>query len=178
MQRKHAFRVIPGLFGNIRKSGNILGGDFYRTWTVKLMNYACTSAGKVSFTIQIQLKFLTPNIPRFANVISNTSRMTRKTSFPCIKYLVFQIYSLKFFPVLLASNLHCAHKTSSGLGKSDFSSIKQETRSKLFLCFGLVYDFLTKWIATYVLESKTWHFCIIFKKLDTRGKLTENCKSV
>ena len=36
MQRKHVFRVIPRVFGNFSKSGNIWGGDFYRTWTVKL----------------------------------------------------------------------------------------------------------------------------------------------
>ena len=35
MQRKHIFRAITELFGNISKSGNILGGDLYRTWTVK-----------------------------------------------------------------------------------------------------------------------------------------------
>ena len=60
MQRKDVFRVISGLFGNISKSGDIWGEDFYRPSTVK--------------------------IPRFANVIPNTSGMTRKASFPCIKY--------------------------------------------------------------------------------------------
>ena len=34
--QKHVFRVIPGLFGNISKSGNIWGRDFYRNWMVKL----------------------------------------------------------------------------------------------------------------------------------------------
>ena len=38
---------------NISISGNIWGGNFYRTWTVKLMNCACASAGKVSFTVQV-----------------------------------------------------------------------------------------------------------------------------
>ena len=36
MQRKHGFRVIPGMSGNISKSGDIWGGDFYSTCTVKL----------------------------------------------------------------------------------------------------------------------------------------------
>ena len=36
MQRKHVFCLIPGVLGNISKSGNIWGEDFYRTWTVKL----------------------------------------------------------------------------------------------------------------------------------------------
>ena len=43
---------------NIRKSRNIWYGDFHRTWTVKLMNCACSSAGKVNFT---------PNIPWSVN---------------------------------------------------------------------------------------------------------------
>ena len=53
MQRKHVFHVTPGLFGNIRKSGNIWGGDFNRTCMVKLMNCACASTGKVSFIVQV-----------------------------------------------------------------------------------------------------------------------------
>ena len=36
MQRKHVLRVIPRVFDNISKSVNIWGGDFYRTWAVKL----------------------------------------------------------------------------------------------------------------------------------------------
>ena len=56
-----------------------------------------------------------------------------------IKYLVFQIYSLKL--TLLASNLHCAHKMSYGLKKSDFASIKKETGRKLFLCFVPIWFF-------------------------------------
>ena len=54
MQRKHVFRVILGLFGNISIPGNIWGGDIFRTWTVKLIKHACASAGKVSFTVQVR----------------------------------------------------------------------------------------------------------------------------
>ena len=39
---------------NTSKSGNISGGDFYRNWTVKLMNCTRVSAGKVSFTVQVR----------------------------------------------------------------------------------------------------------------------------
>ena len=49
MKRKHVFRVIPGLFGNISKSGNIVGGDFYRTWTVKQTLPALAHAQFISF---------------------------------------------------------------------------------------------------------------------------------
>ena len=54
MEGKDVFRFIPGVFGNIRKSGKIWGGDFYRTWTVKLMNCACANADKAIFTVQIR----------------------------------------------------------------------------------------------------------------------------
>ena len=54
MQRKHIFHVIPGLFGNISKSGNIWGGDFYRTWTVKLILPALADAQFMSFTVQVR----------------------------------------------------------------------------------------------------------------------------
>ena len=36
MEWKYVIHVIPRLIGNISKPGNIWGGDFYRTWTVKL----------------------------------------------------------------------------------------------------------------------------------------------
>ena len=39
---------------NISKSKNIWGRDFYRAWAVKLMKCAYASAGKVSFTVQVQ----------------------------------------------------------------------------------------------------------------------------
>ena len=39
---------------NISKSGNIWGGDFYCTWTVKLVNCAGARAGKVSFTAHVR----------------------------------------------------------------------------------------------------------------------------
>ena len=52
MQRKHVFRVITGLFGNISKSRNIWGGDFYRTWTVKLTLPELAHAQFMSFSVQ------------------------------------------------------------------------------------------------------------------------------
>ena len=54
IQGKDVFRVIPGLFGNISKSGNIWGGDFYRTWTVKLTLPALAHAQFMSFTVQVR----------------------------------------------------------------------------------------------------------------------------
>ena len=53
MQRKHVFRVIPGLFGNM-KLGNIWGGEFYRTWTVKLTLPALAYTQFMSFTVQVR----------------------------------------------------------------------------------------------------------------------------
>ena len=44
--------IIPGLFGNISKSGNIWGEHFYRTWTVKLTLPA--HAQFMSFTVQVR----------------------------------------------------------------------------------------------------------------------------
>ena len=37
MQRKNVFCIISRVFGNISKSGNIWDGEFFRTWTVKLI---------------------------------------------------------------------------------------------------------------------------------------------
>ena len=54
MQRKHIFRVIPGVFGNISKSGNIWGGDFYHTRTVKLTLPAMAHAQFMSLTVQVR----------------------------------------------------------------------------------------------------------------------------
>ena len=48
------FHVIPGLFDNIRKSGNIWGGDFYRSWTVKLTLPALTLEQFMSFNVQVR----------------------------------------------------------------------------------------------------------------------------
>ena len=54
MQRKHVSRVIPGLFGNIRKLGNIWGVVVYRTWTVKLTLPALAHVQFMSFTAQVR----------------------------------------------------------------------------------------------------------------------------
>ena len=54
MQRKHVFRLITRLFANISKSGNIWGGNFYRSWTVKLTLPALVHAQFMSFTVQIR----------------------------------------------------------------------------------------------------------------------------
>ena len=54
IQGKDVFYVFLGVWYNIRKLGNIWGGDFYCTWTVKPMNCACASACKVCFTVQVR----------------------------------------------------------------------------------------------------------------------------
>ena len=57
MQGKDVFCIIPRVFGKTLANWWIFGvGIFYRTWTVKLMNCACASASKVSFTIQVRWK--------------------------------------------------------------------------------------------------------------------------
>ena len=95
MEQKHVFRIIPRLFSNISKSVNIQGGDFYRTWTVKVILLELAHAHFMSFnTVPTLLEeeeespstitILIPNIPRFANNIPNTLGMTRKMSFTCI----------------------------------------------------------------------------------------------
>ena len=61
---------------NISKSWNIWGGDFYRTWTVKLMNCACANAGS-HFYRPSTVKIPTPNIPRFANVTKQPRNDTK-----------------------------------------------------------------------------------------------------
>ena len=80
-----------------------------------------------------------------------------------IKYLVFQIYSLKSLPGLLGSNLHCARKTSSGLRESDFTSIKEETRCKLFLFFGSVWFFKLNGLE-HTFLNRELHISIKFSK--------------
>ena len=56
MQRKHVFSVVPGLFGNISKSRNIWGGDFHRTWTVKVTLLALGYVQFISITVQVRQK--------------------------------------------------------------------------------------------------------------------------
>ena len=50
----HFSRHSGSVWNNSSKSKNIWGGDFYRTWTAKLMNCACASAVRVSFTVQVR----------------------------------------------------------------------------------------------------------------------------
>ena len=57
MQRKHVFGVIMGLLGKISKSRNIWGGDYDRTWTVKLTLPALEYAQFMSFIVQVRQKF-------------------------------------------------------------------------------------------------------------------------
>ena len=56
MQWKHLSRVILKVFRNIRKSRNIWGGDYYRTWTLKLTVPALAHAHAQfkSFTVHLR----------------------------------------------------------------------------------------------------------------------------
>ena len=77
MQRKHVSRVIPGEFVKINRSGNVWGKiDFTSAWACTIHEFYRPSAVKIPI----------PNISWFPNVIPNCPRMTRRTSYPCIKY--------------------------------------------------------------------------------------------
>ena len=86
MQQKHVFRIIPEVFGNISKSGNIWDGVFSPYLDGKTDCTSVCAYAVHEFYRPSMVKIATPNIPRFANVIPNIPGMTRKTSFSCIEY--------------------------------------------------------------------------------------------
>ena len=85
-QRKDVFRVIPLILGKISKTGKYLGREFLPYLDGKI-NFTSACACIVhEYYRPNKVKIPIPNILRFANFIPNTPGMTRKKSFPCIKY--------------------------------------------------------------------------------------------